>query len=408
MRVAKPRLTLASVFFTFFIDNLSWAIVFPIFAPYFLDSGNAVFSSSVSAATRTTLLGFFLMAFSLGQFLGAPLLGEYADRKGRKKALVISTLGSLLGLALSAWSMQEKHLWLLFAGRLLSGMFAGNLAICVACVGDLSANEAQKAKRFGKLSLTAGVSFVLGAFLGGKLSDSETSALFSLSFPLWVATFLTVLNFLFIVFACSETGEIHPERKFDLWEGFRSLRDTLKTKRIRPIYGIYFLFLFAWMMLFQFTPVLVVDRFGFTSSNIGDLALFMGVCWALGSGYLHHQLLHWFKPLRVLEGCFLFFTAFCVLLIFLNHVYSVLAVLGGATIIGGLGWPLCTGVISSEAPKEVQGKVLGMSQSVQSLAMALAPAVGGVAYQLMDGLPFLLGALASLGAGVIYLNLKKR
>ncbi|HEY4254719.1 MAG TPA: MFS transporter [Chlamydiales bacterium] len=408
MTTHKPRLTLAAVFFTFFIDNLCWAIVFPIFAPYFLDVGNVVFSSSVSAATRTTLLGFFLMAFSLGQFLGAPLLGEYADRKGRKRALVISTLGSLLGLGLSAWSMQEKNLWLLFVGRLFSGMFAGNLAICVACVGDLSVNEAQKAKRFGRLSLTAGVSFVLGAFLGGKLSDSETSALFSLSFPLWVATFLTLINVLFVLFACSETGELHPHRKFDVWEGFRSLVETLQTKRMRLIYGIYFLFLFAWMMLFQFMPVLMVDRFSFTSSNIGDLALFMGVCWALGSGFFHHQLLKWFTALRVLEGCFLFFTVFCALLIFLTHVYTVLGVLGGATLIGGLGWPLCTGVISNEAPKEIQGKVLGLSQSVQSLAMALAPAVGGLAYQLMDGLPFLLGAVASLGAGALYLTLKKR
>jgi predicted MFS family arabinose efflux permease len=177
---------------------------------------------------------------------------------------------------------------------------------------------------------------------------------------------------------------------------------------MRLIYGIYFLFLFAWMMLFQFMPVLMVDRFSFTSSNIGDLALFMGVCWALGSGFFHHQLLKWFTALRVLEGCFLFFTVFCALLIFLTHVYTVLGVLGGATLIGGLGWPLCTGVISNEAPKEIQGKVLGLSQSVQSLAMALAPAVGGLAYQLMDGLPFLLGAVASLGAGALYLTLKKR
>src|SRR5690606_34294193 len=64
----KKRLTLASVFFTFFIDNLCWAIVFPIFAPYFLDPENKLFTPDVSIAERTTMLGFFLMAFSLGQF----------------------------------------------------------------------------------------------------------------------------------------------------------------------------------------------------------------------------------------------------------------------------------------------------------------------------------------------------
>jgi len=271
----------------------------------------------------------------------------------------------------------------------------------------LSADEKQKARRFGKLSLTAGVSFVLGAFAGGKLSDPELSAMFSLSFPLWVATGLTLLNFLLIVLGCGETGTLHNGAKFDLWESFKSLKPILQTTRLRQIYAIYFLFLFAWMLLFQFTPVLVVDRFSFTSSDIGDLALFMGVCWAIGSGWLHHRLLGKFTPLKVLEGCFLFFTGFCVLLTFLDHVYTAMLVLGGATAIGGLGWPLCTGVISSEAPKEMQGKALGLSQSVQSLAMAVAPAVGGVAYQLMGGLPFLVGAVASLGAGAVYLRLKK-
>ncbi len=393
---SKPRLTLAAAFFTFFIDNFCWAIVFPIFAPYFLQMKES-----------TTLLGLFLMAFSLGQFLGAPLLGEYADRRGRRRALMLSTGGSFLGLALSAWSMEHAWLGALFVGRLVSGMFAGNLSICVACVSDLSVDERQKAKRFGKLSLTAGISFVLGAFAGGKLSDPEISTAFSLSFPLWVATGLTLLNFLLIVFGCAETGELHPEVKYDFWEGFRSLKHILETRRLKQIYAIYFLFLFAWMVLFQFTPVLVVDQFHFTSSRIGDLALFMGVCWAIGSGILHHRLLVRFTPFRVLEGCCLLFTVFCVALPFVGHVPTVLVVLAGAAAIGGLGWPLCTGVISNEAPKEMQGKALGLSQSVQSLAMAVAPAVGGVAYQLMDGLPFLVGAVASLGAGVVYLRLKK-
>jgi MFS family permease len=76
MTEKKRKITLFSVYFTFFVDTLSWAIVFPIFAPYFLDPHNVLFSASVSTATRTTILGLFLMAFSFGQFLGAPIMGE--------------------------------------------------------------------------------------------------------------------------------------------------------------------------------------------------------------------------------------------------------------------------------------------------------------------------------------------
>ena len=59
------KLTFLSVYFTFFIDNLSWAVVFPIFAPYFLNESSDLFVPGTSVGTRSMVLGFFLMAFSV-------------------------------------------------------------------------------------------------------------------------------------------------------------------------------------------------------------------------------------------------------------------------------------------------------------------------------------------------------
>ena len=171
---------------------------------------------------------------------------------------------------------------------------------------------------------------------------------------------------------------------------------------------MHFLFFFSWTILFQFTPVLVVQSFGFTSSDIGDLALFMGLCWAVGAGYLSKWLLHRFSTLNVLEWCLVIFTALCALIVFPKHIYVVLSILGLCVAIGGLAWPLCTGVISNMAPKNIQGKILGLSQSVQSLAMTLAPALGGMASQGAVKLPFFMGALAGLIAILIYFSFKNR
>lgn len=402
-------MNLASVYFTFFIDNLAWAIVFPIFAPYFLNTSTNLFSAEITLATRTTILGFFLTAFSLGQFVGAPILGEYADRHGRRKALLLSIFCTFIGLLLSAWSMEKNQLWLLFIGRLITGVFAGSMSICLACVTDLSETGHQKARRFGSLSLIAGLSFILGAFFGGKLADPTLDQTFSPNFPLWLAAFLTFCNFLFVAFGFRETAHGVNGKKFDFLECFHNLKGALKgTEKIKRIYTIYFLFLFAWTMLFQFSPVLVVREFNFTSSNIGDLALFMGICWAIGSGYLSKMLQRHFPPLRILEVTLLTFSCLSFLLIFPTHIYTVLATLALCVMIGGLAWPLCTAVISDAAPSTSQGKILGMSQAVQSLAMTLAPAFGGIAYQGAAGFPFLLGALATLGAGAVYFTLKDR
>lgn len=406
--ILKKKLTLASIFFTFFIDNLCWSIVFPIFAPYFLDPENKLFSPDVPLAGRTTLLGIFLMAFSLGQFFGSPLLGEYADRKGRKKALAVSIFCTFLGLALSAVSMQINSLWLLFISRLATGGFASNASVCLASIADLSPNEKTKTKLFGYLSLFAGLAFVLGAFAGGKLSDSSLNAFFGPYLPLWLAAFLTLCNFLFIWFAFKETVEGDLNVQYNFWEGFQNIAQALKTEKIKRIYTLYFLFVFAWTLLFQFTPVLVVERFNFTNSSIGTLAIFMGLFWALGSGYLNKFLHKRFSDRFVLEICLIAFTLVCALIAIPFHLWLMLAFLGSGVLVAGLAWPLCTGLISNLAPRQIQGKILGISQSVQSLAMSVAPVIGGMSYQSSASPPFLLAAGAGLLASIIYFSAVKK
>lgn len=402
MNTKEQKFTFAAVCLTFFVDYLSWAIVFPIFAPYFLDVNNVLFAADVPAGSRTMVLGFFLMAFSLGQFLGAPLIGEYADKHGRKKALAISVFFTLFGLSMSAYSMQINNLYWLFAGRLITGVFASSTAVCLSCVSDLSEDDTAKGKNFGYLSMIAGLAFVLGAFLGGKLSDKTINSSFSANVPLWIASGLTLLNLIFILFGFRETKVIHPDVKFNFLESFQNIKIALKTDKIKRIYTVYFLFLFAWTILFQFIPVLTVERFSYTNSNIGDLALFMGVCWAIGSGYLNKFFVHRFDPMVVLEFCLIGFAIFCGLVILPKHIYSVLGIVGFCVILGGVSWPICTSLISNMAPKEMQGKILGLSQSVQSFAMTLGPAVGGIAFQSSLELPFLIAAGTSVVAVVIY------
>lgn len=401
------KLSLWAIFFTFFIDNLCWSIVFPIFAPYFIDINNHLFSPQVAQETRTLILGFFLGAFSLGQFIGAPILGEYADKFGRKRALVLSIFFTLVGLILSAYSMGQKQLVLLFIGRLITGIFSGNMTICLAATADLSGDEPTKIRNFGYLSVLAGLSFIIGAFIGGKLSDTSFDPLFHPSFPLWVATGVTLLNLLFAIFAFRETSETHPQVKFDFFESFQNIRQALQTEKIKRIYFIYFLFLFGWTILFQFTPVLFVEKYDFTSSSIGDLALYMGLCWAIGSGYLNKFLLRYFYALRILEVCLFIFTFLCAWVVFVKHLTSTVFILGICVMIGGLAWPLCTNVISNMAPKSIQGKILGMSQSIQSLAMTLAPIIGGLLNKVSLLLVFLIGSCASLIAAITYFSLKE-
>lgn len=405
----KKKLSFWAVCFTFFVDYLCWAVVFPIFAPYFVDERNQIFSADVALGTRTMVLGLFLMAFSLGQFLGAPLIGEYADRHGRKKALIVSVVGTFVGLGVSAYCMGINDLYGLFVGRLITGVFASSTTVCLSCASDLSENEKTKVKNFGTLSMIAGLAFIVGAFAGGKLSDRTLNASFSDNFPLWIAAGVTLLNLVFIVFGFKETAGVHPHVKYHFLESFRHIKVVLQTEKIKRIYALYFLFFMSWTILFQFIPVLMVKRFSFTNSNIGDLALFMGVSWAIGSGYLNKFLVQKFSSMRVLEVCFIGFTVFCAFVVVFNTIPMVMALIALCIFCGSIAWPICTGLISSKAPQNMQGKVMGLSQSVQSLAMTIGPVIAGFAFHYSLVLPFFTAAAIGFLAVIIYyLALKYR
>lgn len=396
------KFSLASVFFTFFVDSLCWAIVFPIFAPYFLNVGNPLFATTVTMATRTTILGFFLMAFSLGQFLGAPIIGDYADRFGRRKALLITIPCICLGLALTAWSMMAYHLVFLFLGRLITGIFASNGEICLACVADLSENKATKAKNFGYFSVLAGASFVVGAFLGGKLSDPTVNASFSPELPIWIACSIGVLNFLFVFFGFKETIHIDPSKKFCFFSSFQNIKTALQTKRIHKIYAAYFFFLFSWAILLQFIPVIMVKRYHFTGSNIGDLALFVGICWSLGSSYIKQWLRIRFPISHILKISFLMSVLFLGYVSYPKHIYNLLAVLALCVVTGAIIWPLCTTIISDLAPPQMQGKILSISGSIQALAVTIASVIGGISFQWSLHIPFLIAASGVFLAGLLF------
>jgi DHA1 family tetracycline resistance protein-like MFS transporter len=398
----KPRLSLASIYLTFFVDNLCWSIVFPIFAPYFLNIDNPLFSPSVPISTRTTFLGLFLMAFSLGQFLGAPLIGDFADRTGRRKALLFTIPCTLLGLLLTAWSMQFYHLGLLFLGRLVTGIFASNGSICLASISDLSKDKTHKTKNFSHFSVLAGASFVVGAYLGGKLSDPTISASFFPELPIWVAAILSGFNFLFVFFGFSETIHVDPSKKYSLFSCFKNIKTALLTKRIHNIYAIYFLFIFSWTILLQFIPVVMIKRYGFTGSNIGDLALFVGAFWAIGSGLIKKWLLSFLSYAPVLKIAFLASLVGTACVTYPTHIYTLISFLGICVIAGGIIWPLCTWIISNLAGAQMQGKILSISQSIQAFAVTLASLIGGFSFTWSLHIPFLISSFAIFIAGIIF------
>ncbi|MCB1110674.1 MAG: MFS transporter, partial [Chlamydiia bacterium] len=272
----KQKTSLFSIFFTFAVDNLGATIVFPIFAPLFLEPSRGLMPADASLAYKTTMLGFFLGIFPFMQFIFAPIMGEYADHHGRKKALFLTTFLTFIGYALSAFGIHHHSLSLIFIARMIMGVGAGNLSICLSSLSDLSPSPKKKTRYYSYGSAIAGLTFILGPFLGGKLSDPQVYPLFDSAFPMMIGAILGLVNVLFILFAFGETLENPSKAPFDFVRGLHNIQIALKTESIKRLYLIYFFYLFSWNIIFLFVPAFVVENFHLSNSRIGDVCALLG------------------------------------------------------------------------------------------------------------------------------------
>lgn len=401
----KRHLSFFSVYFTFFLDNFGWALVVPIFAPLFLENG-MFFSEETSLGTKTVMLGIFLGAYPFAQFLAAPFIGEYADKKGRKKSFILTIGSTCAGYIISALGIEMKLLFLVFLGRIITGLFAGNLSICLASIADLTEEKETKSHKFGFLSVLAGASFILGTFIGGNLSDSSIYPFFSPVLPFWAAALLCFINLLFVMMFFSEPARVLTKLRYKFSESFKNISLTLKNEELKKIFFVYFLFYLSWNFLFQFGPVLMFKKFNFSYSSIGNLSAFMGICWALGSGIFHKRLIMKFSKQKVLITSLFIFVIPFILIGYIDQVLYVIFLISLCALVGGIVWPIFNSIVSDSARFSMQGRTLAINQSMQSLSTAIAPILGGYAAEISLAMPFVLASLISIMSLIIYFTRK--
>ncbi|MFM0412644.1 MFS transporter [Paraburkholderia dipogonis] len=115
-----------------------------------------------AALSRHT--GLLTGTYALALFLFAPLWGRFADRRGRRPAILLGLVGFAATLALFAL---VSSLPLLYLERALGGLFASSIAPAVyALVGDHAPSKEWRAHRFALLNIAGATGFLVGPMLG--------------------------------------------------------------------------------------------------------------------------------------------------------------------------------------------------------------------------------------------------
>ncbi len=407
--MAAPKSQLGIIFFTTFLELLGVGIIIPIIAPLFLDTEHHLLPDHFSFQQRTILIGLLLSSFSFMQFFGASFLGALSDKYGRKPVLFGSILATAVGYLILGAGIELGMAWMLFAGRMLNGFCAGNLAVIYSSIADISKADA-KSRNFGMVGAAFGIGFVIGPFLGGQLADSSLVSWFNYATPFWFAALLGGINLLLIHFRFRETIGQRFNRSLNFTTGIRNLRTAFTNPSLRNIFMVSFLFIFGFTFFTQFIQVYLIEAFDYREADIGQLFAYIGIWIALTQGVIIRPLSKRFAPAQVLNFTLLLLAFAMIALLLPQYSWQLYLVLPFISVFQGLSSPNITATVSNLADPEVQGEILGINQSVNAFAQMLPPLIGGVLVGFDIRMPIYGSAFFILMAWLLfrYLRSKKR
>jgi DHA1 family tetracycline resistance protein-like MFS transporter len=281
---------------------------------------------------------------------------------------------------------------MLFLGRILDGITGGNISTAQAYIADITTKE-NRTKGMGLIGAAFGIGFIFGPAIGGILSG------WGVHVPFFFAAALCFANAVLLYFTLPETVTAdHPAKnRAGGGRSFRHVLNSLKQPRLAFVLIIYFLFVVAFSIMTTSFSLYTMFRFGYDAQHTGYLFAYVGLIAVVIQGGLIGRLVKRFGELPLVIFGALCFAISLFAVPFVGPAAGGLAALlvgGGVFSMGNsLATPALTSLASKTAGAEQQGVVLGVTQSVASLARAVGPSLAAllisssIAHLGADGLP---------------------
>jgi DHA1 family tetracycline resistance protein-like MFS transporter len=387
--------------FTAFIDMMGVGIVIPVLEPLFNSPDSPVMPVGVSQSTKLLLFGLLLASFPLMQFFGAPMLGMLSDRYGRKKLLLLSLCGTLLGFVLMAFGVMEHNLVLVFAGRIIDGFTGGNISIAMAAAADLSKPET-RARNFGLIGMSIGLGFILGPFIGGELSNPDISPWFGKGTPFLAAATMCTINIVLLLAFFKETLRQPRQVKLTLAKGFQNVGVAFGDPRLRGIFVVLFLVVCGFTFFTQFMAVFTRAKFSWLPQHVGRFYAYIGIWIAVAQGLIVNLVTRKWSSPQILRVTMLTLGVSIMATLLLQQGWMMFACAPFVALSQGVMAPNLNATVSLQAPPERQGEIMGIAQSVNALGLSIAPLVSGLVSGLNVNLPTVIGGTLVLAAWAIF------
>lgn len=401
-----------------FVSTLGYSITIPFLVYLVQDyGGNAI------------IYGLLGAAYPAFQFIGAPILGRWSDRAGRKKILFLSQAGTLLSWIIFLIAMLVPvlvflkidsgifgafavtlPLLILFLARSFDGLTGGNISVANAYLADITA-EKDRNKNFGKMSISSNLGFIMGPVLAGVLGATAMGYYL----PVLCAIVISLVATLMIAFYLPDSNPVKIKPKIRLTEIRKvfgheekdcieaaaerkvSFREVLKIDHIPYMLLLYFLVFLGFSIFYTAFPVYAIQSLRWSIVDMGIFFSVLGTLMIVVQGPILSRLSKKFSDSALILAGSIFLGTNFVLMSFpqtvLVYIAAVFFALGN-----GIMWPSVLSLLSRMAEKKYQGAVQGFAGSMASLAGIIGLTLGGILYVWLNSAVFI------ICAAIIYLT----
>jgi MFS transporter, DHA1 family, tetracycline resistance protein len=387
----SPRVRLAVVLSVVYIDMLGLGLAFPVL-PRLIEEFEG---GSVSRASY--IYGGLAAAYSLMQFLLAPLLGSLSDRYGRRPVILLALVGMGINYVLLAFA---PTLWLFALGRMIAGAFGATFTAAGAYLADVTPPE-KRAQSFGLIGAAFGVGFITGPALGGVLGDVD------LRLPFVVAAGLSLADFVFAYFALPESLAPVNRRALD-WRRCNPIGALREVGRYGSVLGLMLVFVLAVFAnrVAEMTWVLFTGyRFGWGPTETGLSLAMVGVMFVVGQGGLVRVIVPRLGERRAVLLGLGVSAVVCTLYGLVPQGWMVFPVMA----VGIFGWtiaqPAVQALMSQAVPANEQGLLQGALASMTNLTSIAGPPIwtGLFGYFVSSDAPVIVPGAAFFAASLVFL-----
>ena len=392
-----------------FIGTLGYSIILPFLIVLVKKFGG-----------NELIYGALGATYSFFQLIGAPILGKWSDRVGRRRILLLSQAGTFiawviflvallipnaglfnLNYAITGAFVLTIPMTLLFFSRALDGLTGGNVSVANAYLADITPEE-DRNKNYGKMSVSANLGFILGPALAGLLGNTALGEIL----PVLVAMLISFVAIFVIsrnlkdVSPCSlhgsadqlktrkvmgiEIKECHPMEG----EKESTFKGIIQIKGMSLLLILYFLTFLAFNFFYVAFPIYAVELLQWDIFQLGIFFSLMAGIMVLIQGPVLTRLSKIYSDeLLILAGSILLGISF-FLFRGSGPIYIYSAVILFATG-NGIMWPSFLSVLSRYAGN-MQGAVQGLASSAGSLASITGLLAGGILFGLFKAETFLI------------------